>query len=151
LEISVRRVSQLKNSGMPCDSIAGATAWRSKHAGDDSVAELRRKRIKLIEEQTRREELENRRRRGEMMPISEHHEISLRCATAARMAFWALLDSLPPMLSGLTETPIAIILEREFRDCLDRLSGGDPELWESAQGRRIIELIEQEFPSPTKP
>jgi len=155
LSISVRRVSELKKAGMPCHTISAAKAWRGKQAASlrsksDSAEELRRKRIKLVAEQTKREELENSRRRNELMPRSEHVELSIASAVAAKMALWSLINSLPPVLAGLPETPIAMILEREFRQVLERLHHGDPALWESPIGKAIFAELENRIPSPNK-
>jgi hypothetical protein len=147
LHLSRQRVTALLAAGMPDDPQAAA-AWRKASEGG-SVEELRRKRIALVGEQTKREELENERRRGLLIPRAEHVELSLRSAVAAKMALWELINSMPPMLAGLTEIPIAIVLEREFRQVLDRLYHGDPGLWESPIGKEIYAEIEKRIPSPT--
>jgi len=84
------------------------------------------------------------------MPRAEHVQLSIASAVAAKMALWELINSMPPMLAGLTEVPIAITLEREFRQVLDRLYHGDPELWESPIGKEIFAELEKRIPSPTK-
>lgn len=145
LGISRRHCRDLLDSGMPLDPQA-ASRWRAEKSGTGDAASsaerLREERIRLVQEQRQREELENARRRGETMPRSEHIEISIRCATAAKLAFWSLIGILPPMLAGLTEIPIAGILETHFRQVLDRLYQGNPELWDSPIGQAIIDELE---------
>ena len=151
LGITTRHTSSLLAAGMPAEP-AAAAAWRAAQSGtagtSDSAELLRRERVLLVRQQREREELENARRRGEMMPKSEHVEIAIRCAVAARTAFWGLLGILPPILAGLSEIPIVQILEKHFRECLDRLHQGDPELWDSSVGHEIIELMESKIRPP---
>ena len=147
LKVTIRRVTELKKNGMPCQSIAAAKKWRAKQAErqqtkGDSAEELRQRRIALLRQQERKAKLEADRAAGELMPRAEHTEVMVRCATACRCALWALINTLPPMLAGLDEPRIARQLEASFRECLDRLHHGDPELWDSPIGQEIINQLE---------
>jgi len=66
LAISTRRVSQLKDLGMPVQSLEAARAWRNLPKDDDS-ATLRRERIRLIRAQSERGELDLNIRRGDFL------------------------------------------------------------------------------------
>jgi len=147
LNLSRQRVTALLAAGMP-DEPEAARLWRENQSRADSAEELRRHRIALLKQQERRAKLEADRAAGELMARSEHIEVSIRCATAARCALWSLINTLPPEVAGLDEPRIARRLEEHFREVLDRLHHGDPELWESPQGTRILKLIENEFPTP---
>ena len=68
LDVTGRRVSQLKADGMPCETLAAALAWRAaKTEVTDSVEELRLQRIQLVREQRVRAEIFNQVRRGELI------------------------------------------------------------------------------------
>jgi hypothetical protein len=150
LNLSRQRVTALLAAGMP-DEPNEARRWRESQSRADSVEELRLRRIALLRQQERRAKIDADKAAGQLMDRAEHTTIVIRCATAARCALWSLIGILPPEVAGLDEPQIAQRLEVAFRDCLTRLADGDAEFWDSAKGRRISELIEQEFPSPTKP
>ena len=122
LNVTVRRVGQLKSEGMPADSIAAAIAWRqNKQAGDSSSETLRAERIRLVRAQAERHETENEVRRGELLPIGEVRADCIRVTTLARDRFLRMSHDLPPRLEGLSADRIAQIIHTEVVQTLEAL------------------------------
>ncbi len=124
LSVSPRRVSQLILDGMPRETIEGAIAWRGAKQVTDSAEQLRRKRIEVAEQQRVKLELENRVRRGELLPAGEVESSAIQVCSASRAALLSLTNTLPPRLAGLTESKILTILRTEFFKILRDLSDG---------------------------
>jgi phage terminase Nu1 subunit (DNA packaging protein) len=102
LEISTRRVSQLKLDGLPTHSIAAALEWRRAQNQTDSAERLRLERIKLVQAQRERVELENAQNRNELISRSEVETSDTRIGAAVAAAMKALETELPQLLLGLS-------------------------------------------------
>ena len=122
LGVSVRRVGQLKSENMPCDTIAGALAWREQQQhGDNSTEQLRSQRIRLVAAQAEKQEQENQVRAGELLPIGEVKRDIILVTSKARDAFLQFPDELSPRLEGLSAPAIGKILHDSCRLVLEEL------------------------------
>jgi hypothetical protein len=113
---------------MPVTSIEAATAWRERQrtAKDgDSSERLRLARIKLVDSQRAKIEMETLVRRGELIEIGRVYASGVTVATGTKNALMGLLQDLPPTLEGLTAAQILPILRGRFIDVLTRLSDGE--------------------------
>ncbi len=128
LGVTPRRVSQLKLAGMPTDSIAASEAWRKREDlgnADFSPERLRASRIKLLDLQAERQQIENDKTTGLLVPIGEVKADAVRFTYGAKTALLGLLGSLPPSLCGLpNEIAIFKVLKSAFYDVLTKLSEG---------------------------
>ena len=123
LEISGRRVSQLKLTGMPCDSVASALAWRRKEAKvSDSGELLRIERIALVKSQRAKIDLNNRITAGELISCGTAQESAHRVCSVARSQLLKLASDIPPRLVGLNESEMQMILRDEITEILTSLS-----------------------------
>lgn len=122
LEITGRRVSQLKLAGMPVHSVAAAQAWRRAQSGQDGSAEqLRRERILLIREQRHRVEIENKRVRGELIPRDAVKLSDTKIGCAVRAFSKAVENELPALCLGLPldrSRPLVRTRMRELQELL---------------------------------
>lgn len=148
LGVTVRRVSMLKNEGMPTASIAAARAWREAQAGrnavkGDSAEELRQKRIALLKQQERRAKLAADEQAGLLIPRHQAEAESYAAGCAVRGALLKLENDLPPRLEGLTASAICQVLRAEFRQVLETLADADSELWRSPITRQAVEHFER--------
>jgi len=101
LAISTRRVSQLKEAGMPVASLEAARAWRNLPLdGDDSAARLRRERIRLLRAQSEKAELELSIRRGEFLSRSDASEDQAKIAGALAGMLRAIETEIPALCCG---------------------------------------------------
>lgn len=121
LEISTRRVSQLKEEGMPVVSIEAAKAWRSdqaKEKGGSIKDELDRARIKLVREQELRIKLQNDEASGRLVSRDECREEWTRIGSAISAMLTAAESEIPRVCSGLPlakALPLAKDKMREIR------------------------------------
>lgn len=128
LAVSIRRVSQLKNEGMPVETVASAIAWREardqrRDATTDSAERLRLERIELVREQRAKIELENRRLRGELIEVNSVFSTSLHIHRQLRMRLTeGARNSLPPMLEGLSAVQISRVLQGWIDELLETLT-----------------------------
>jgi len=97
LAISTRRVSQLKDLGMPVASLEAARAWRTTKDGDDSAVTLRRERIRLLRAQTGKAELELKNRRGEFVSRVQCAEDQSKIAAALGVMLRAIETEIPAL------------------------------------------------------
>lgn len=103
--ISRRRVSQLKEEGMPVHSIEAALQWRSekaKESGGDLKDQLTQARIKLVKEQERRIKLENDVAVGKTVYRADCAEAWIRAGAAINSALRAAATEIPRVCLGLT-------------------------------------------------
>ena len=122
LNVTARRVGQLKAEGMPCDSIPAALAWRqNKLAGDSSTEALRAERIRLVRAQAERHEVENEVRRGQLLEIGEVRRDCITVCSRARDRFLRMSHDVPPRLEGLSADRIAQIIHTEVVQTLENL------------------------------
>jgi phage terminase Nu1 subunit (DNA packaging protein) len=133
LGVSDRRVRQLIVDGMPSHSLESAMAWRKAEATSDSAEALRRARIKLVEAQREKVEIENARLSRELLPEKEVREKIIRVVSAIRSEFTKLPSELPPRISGLAEPAIQRILRDEIYSVLDRLSDEAVAIFEATE------------------
>jgi hypothetical protein len=140
LGVTPRRVSQLRQAGMPCDTIAAAESWRSRKsaAGEISVDALRKARFHLIESQQRKIDLENRLRAGELMPVSECYEGGLIIGSGMKAALLRLMNDLPPRLEGCTAIEIFRVLKDAFYAMLRDASESNF-FFDTPEVRRLLE------------
>jgi len=126
LGVTVRRVSQLKRAGMPCETIEAAVGWKQAQSGsaDFSVENLRKERLLLVRSQRAKIDLENDVRRGQLIEIDSVRADTIGVVSAARNSFLRLTNDLPPRLTGLDEIGICQVLRDEFHEVLVQLSGG---------------------------
>lgn len=148
LGITVRRVSTLKNEGMPTASIAAALAWREAQASKqtakgDSAEELRQRRIALLKQQERRAKLDADERAGVLVSRAEADSNAYACGCAVRGVLMKLENDLPPRLEGLTAAAICQVLRSEFRQVLETLADGNSDLWTSPIIRQAVEFFEK--------
>jgi phage terminase Nu1 subunit (DNA packaging protein) len=128
LGVSPARINQLKdNDGMPTHSIEAAVAWREKqgarqHSKSDSAEELRVRRIALLAEQERKARIENAVRENQLVAADEVRQAMFSVCSKIRARFLSLPATLAPVLAGLDEPRIAVILRREILDVLNELS-----------------------------
>jgi hypothetical protein len=151
LSITPRRVSQLRQAGMPADSIAAAEAWRKKKSasGEISADQLRAARFHLIEEQRRRCRIENDVRDGELVTVSSVMSDTLAVCQATKAAFLGLTNHLPPILEGLTAPQICRVLRENFNRVLGEMHRG--QYYSNPEHREACRiLIEEEKKFNTK-
>jgi phage terminase Nu1 subunit (DNA packaging protein) len=133
LGVTARRVRQLIVDGMPSHSLEAAMAWRKAEATSDSAEALRRARIKLVEAQREKVEIENARLSRELLPEKEVREKIIRAVSAIRSEFTKLPSELPPRLSGLAEPAMQRILRDEIYSVLERLSDEATAIFEATE------------------
>lgn len=123
LGVSIRRVSQLKNEGMPVETVSSAIAWRSaREMAGDSAERLRLERIQLVKEQRRRIELENAVRREELVDRDSVFRSSVSIHTRLRLKLsQAVRNDLPPRLAGLDAPQISTVLREWVDELLENL------------------------------
>lgn len=127
LGVTPRRVSQLRQAGMPCESIAAAEAWRKREDlgnSDFSPERLRASRIKLLDLQAARQQLEHDKETGLLVTAASVLEDTLAVCQAVKTAFLRLTNDLPPKLEGRTPAQICRVLRESFNSCLDGLHRG---------------------------
>jgi hypothetical protein len=122
LGITVRRVSVLLTEGMPRD-IAGALAWREAQQDDSSKA-LRKARLELIREQTRKARLAADQAESLLLDAGEAREEYVRRFSAARGELLKMAADLPPQLEGLPAAKMQPIIRECVVDVLRRLAEG---------------------------
>ena len=131
LQISTRHTSELIKKGMPLDPVKAA-AWRAEQAGSqasDSAERLRLERIQLVRAQRERQEIENARVRGELIPRRDVQESDTRIGAAMKAALLAIENNWPPKLVGLSHSQMMEIIHRETRHILTQLADGQSEFW----------------------
>jgi len=115
LGISKRRTAALLAAGMP-DQPDQAAAWRkARQAGSDSVEELRRERILLVQSQRQAVDLSNAVKRGQFVPAGQAEEFGAAVGFVMKSMLLRLANDLPPTLEGLTAVTIGVKL-REASD-----------------------------------
>jgi len=126
LSITPRRIAQLRQAGMPTDSIVAAEGWRKKKSasGEISADQLRAARFHLLEEQRRRCRIENDVRDGELVTIGSVMSDTLAVCQATKAAFLGLTNHLPPILEGLTAPQICRVLRENFNRVLGEMHRG---------------------------
>ena len=123
LEISGRRVSQLKVQGMPVSSIATARQWRTDQAKPaDTAEQLRIERISLVKVQREKITIQNAIASGEVIPRGQVQESVTRIVSVARSQLLKLASDVPPKLAGLNEAEMQTILRDEVIEILTTLS-----------------------------
>jgi phage terminase Nu1 subunit (DNA packaging protein) len=136
LNITVRRVSQLKTEGMPANSIQAAIAWRAqKQSGDCTAEALRAERIRLLRAQAERHETENEVRRGQLLELGDVKADCLIVCSRARDRFLKMSNDLPPRLEGLSANKLAKVLHDEVVQTLENLCRDFAKLYGSQDGQ----------------
>lgn len=135
LEVSTRRVSQLKELGMPVHSIEAALAWRMeqemKNASSGSADELRRAKIRHTLAMAEKSELELSIRRGEFILRSEKEQDDAKIALAVASMLKALVQNLPPLVYGLSsQSCIAKIIREETFRIQGLVAQGHKDFWQ---------------------
>jgi hypothetical protein len=122
LEVSGRRISQLKAIGLPVHSVAAAQAWRrAQHGSDDSAAELRRRRIALLRQQERRARIEADLSEGKLVSRAEAEAEFRGIAHVLNVFARRLENEIPPLCLGLPldrSRPAVVALIREMMGAL---------------------------------
>jgi hypothetical protein len=115
LKISKRRTAALLAAGMP-DQLDQAAAWRrARQAGSDSVEELRRERILLVQSQRQAVDLSNQVKRGQFVPAGQAEEFGAAVGFVMKSTLLRMSNDLPPTLEGLAAVAIGVKL-REASD-----------------------------------
>ena len=149
LGVSPRRVSQLRQLGMPVTSVEAAWKWRSRKSSEGEISpdQLRAARYKLLESQRERIDLENKLRAGELMPVQECYEGAVILGSGMKAAFLRLLNDLPPRLEGCTAGEIFRIMKVEFHRLLRDASESD-KFFNSPEVGRLLEEFRAAHPEP---
>lgn len=126
LNLTPRRVGQLRQAGMPVTSIQAAQDYRNKKPPEGMIStdELRAARYHLIKSQRERIDLENRLRAGELCLAADAFADGLAVGTAVKRAFLQLVNDIPPVLEGLPAAQIARVLREKFTDVLRNFQTG---------------------------
>ena len=133
LQLSARRIRQLRDSGMPVDSISAALDWRKLHSPascSDSAEQLRLERIKLVREQRTAREIENAKLRRELVSAGEVVADISRVVAASRDQLLKLSADLPPRLDGLSPARMQTVIREAVIAILERLSDETSELYQ---------------------
>lgn len=133
LKLSARRIRQLRDAGMPTNSVPAALEWRKSNSPascSDSAERLRLERIALVKEQRISREIENAKLRRELVSAGEVQQDIARVCSAARDQFLKLSNDLPPRLLGLSEAKMSVIIRAAVIDVLTRLSDETSELYQ---------------------
>jgi hypothetical protein len=128
LGLSKRRVSELLSAGMPDDPQA-ALAWRHERENDDSMAELRRRRIALLREQERLAKIKADEADGLLMPRAEVDQQHIAIASATRTFLKKLESELPSLILGMPLSKAIPATKTYVRGIQTKLSQMDPEFW----------------------
>jgi|GEM_PF-5186440 len=115
LAISTRRVSQLKDLGMPVSSLPAARAWRTAKDGDDSSVTLRRERIRLLRAQSERAEIELNSRRAEFLSRSDCSEDQSKIAQALSGMLRAMETEIPALCFGKSLGKSKALVKHQIR------------------------------------
>jgi hypothetical protein len=110
LQVGVRRVTQLKQDGLPTNSVEAALAWRAAQIDTNSVEKLRAERILLVQEQRAKIALENQVRRNELIPAGQVQAAAHAVADVSRSRLMKLAADLPPRLEGLSATAMQKVI-----------------------------------------
>ena len=122
LQVTPRRIGQLRKSGLPTASISEALAWRSAQHKTDSSEQLRKERILLVREQREKAKIENEARRGELIECGRVQDSIVQIVSAAKSEFMKLTSDLPPILAGESAPAIQKKLRAAIIAVLTRLS-----------------------------
>lgn len=114
LGVSTRQITNLLADGMP-EQIPAALEWyglrtAASTAEDYSPAELRRRRIILLDEQTRKTRMENDQKENRLIDVGTAKEALSQICSEARARLLKLPYDLPPVVSGLAESATAKVI-----------------------------------------
>lgn len=138
LNLTPRRIMQLAKEGMPRAERGQYDPWacalwyirylqkaleaRGTQNDDGSATSWREERKRLIRLQANNEELEYRKRLGELMPVDEVRSKFVTFAGTVHDRFIALPSRLSPRLEGESREVIRVKLFEAIRDTLNGLS-----------------------------
>jgi phage terminase Nu1 subunit (DNA packaging protein) len=131
LEVSTRRVSQLRAGGMPVDSIDAAIHWRKSQHDDDSAAELRRRRIALLKAQERIAKGKADEQDGLTVSRAECKEAWIQIATAIAAMLTAMEREIPQLCLGLPLSQSLPKVKEKMREIRAIFADGESEFWAS--------------------
>lgn len=134
LEITSRRVSQLKDEGMPVHSVEAALQWRSEKAkenGGNLKDQLTQARIKLVKEQERKIRIENDLARGRMIDRGEVTEMLIRLGTVMNSALGAASQEIPRVCLGLPLEKSIPKAKEKMAEIQRMISDAESEFWKS--------------------
>lgn len=132
LEISTRRVSQLKEEGMPVISIDAAKAWRAdqaKEKGGSIKDQLDKAKLKLIQEQELRIRLENDETTGKLVSRAECREEWTRIGAAISAMLTAAESEIPRVCSGLPLSQALPKAKDKMREIRNLFSDEESAFW----------------------
>jgi phage terminase Nu1 subunit (DNA packaging protein) len=136
LNVTVRRVQQLAQEGMPRDGrgkydLAQCMLWYIRYlqnvidkreSPQGSIGDsLRTQRERLISAQADREELELAKLRGELIPASLFEQLMSKQITSARQRLLTLPGNVAHMLEGENRDVIKVRLAAEIRNVLSSM------------------------------
>lgn len=133
LGLSERRISQLKQEGMPVDSIDAAKAWRrareAETTGSNSADGLRREKIKLTKAQAERADLLLEIARGKYISRKESNDsdASIAHAVAAMLKRWEA--EIPALCHGLPLAKALGVYREKSRELQTLLGDLQSEFW----------------------
>lgn len=149
LHVTPRRIGQLRAAGMPCHSIEAALAWRKREdVGNDdcSPERLRRARIRLLDLQAARQQIQNDFESGKLILITDVERDVIETTAALRRMMLDLLGHLPPCLCGLpNEIAIFKVLKEHLYRCMEYMHQG------KYLNEEAHEIIETMNPNRQKP
>lgn len=133
LNLSIRRISQLHQAGMPVRTIAEAISWRAEQegaaTGDDSVAELRKRRIALLRQQERLAKIAADEKAGLLVSRAACRESWTKLGVAMQ-GFWRALErELPAAVLGLPLDRSIPIAKQLIRKQQGLLTDRESEFW----------------------
>lgn len=136
LEVSTRRISQLKEEGMPTHSIEAAKVWRTEKARESSGdfgEQLKKERVELVREQKRKVRYENEETAGRLVSRQECREAWTRigCAISAMLA--AAEMELPRVCLGLPLEQSLPKAKAAMREIQAKFADAESEFWQDHQ------------------
>ena len=132
LEISTRRVSQLKDEGMPTITIEAAKAWRAdqaKEKGGNTKDELDRARIRLVKEQELRIKYQNDESAGRLVSRDECREEWTRIGSAISAMLTAAESEIPRVCSGLELSQALPLAKAKMREIRQHFADEESAFW----------------------
>lgn len=132
LAISTRRVSQLKEEGMPVHSIEAAQVWRTekaKESSGDFGEQLKKERVELVREQKRKVRYENEEKSGRLVSRQECREAWTRIGCAVAAMLHAAEMEIPRVCLGLPLAQSLPKAKEKMREIQATFANAESEFW----------------------
>jgi hypothetical protein len=128
LRVSHRRVSAMLKQGCPDDPQA-ALEWREARENDDSVVELRRRKIAVLTQQERLAKIKADEADGLLVSRAECREAWTKLATALGRALQMAAREIPNACLGLPISKSLPKAKEKMNAIQTMLSDGESEFW----------------------